>query len=658
MYSFRPFQRKSTLASSLNENTIHRIEEQIGYSFRNKHLLRLAFIHASVHYDMETWDKITESTKTDLANNERLEFLGDGIFNFLIAEFLFTWFPQLDEGGLSEMRSCLVSRKACEKYFEKLQLVEYLVVKKGFEKLKNTTSVLAGALEAVIGAIYLDGGFESARKFIYVRLGETMLDMLRDPPRNYKSLLQEYVNSHNQQVEYVQLSCKGPSHQREFIYRVVVDQQVIGQGQGVSKKEAQQKAAKEALAYFGVLEKQEEECLQDLLEKAREKIQQWEQVEENQSGQQQHFDSFLSLVNPKKDWNVQSWNSFQHLMHRKYKNMRTIQASIAVKNILFPLASTFDQNGTFARESYIRCQLEAIPAAVVPSKYGGEDISMLECLQVLIELSSGCTSTAYGFAHHFAAVGFLRDWSLSYASPVVEDLFWEVALRQSFCYAVMPPLISKSNPLIVLEDKIQGMAQQVVAGPLIDFFITFPRIKRNDDQEEEKTSSVGMFLVPKSSTKVHKWVTDNRNEVGLRASGLSSIVFHYQGGQWIARNESEISLALLLCKTWHLACMNAVYIGLAKAAIEQVKENEHMYCIEYLQLESGLMSIVKGWNQVTWLEQRHAICDMLERYYLSIVPQVRRLVRTCYEKYPENAHLERLNRDCNVGLFMEELLWS
>ncbi|EME26377.1 ribonuclease III [Galdieria sulphuraria] len=655
----------------LNDTVIQRIEKQIGYSFQHKHWLRLAFVHASVHYDMETWDKITESTKTDLQNNERLEFLGDSIFNFVVAEFLFTWFPHLDEGGLSEMRSCLVSRKACEQYFEKLQLVEYLVVKKGLEKLKNTTSVLAGALEAVVGAIYLDGGFEAVRHFVYIQLGNTMLDMLNDPPRNYKSLLQEYVNSQNKQVEYVEKSCKGPSHQREFIYHAVVDQVIVGQGKGESKKEAQQKAAKEALARLGVLSK-EDECIQSALYRARKRVDQLMKEESDHIiVEQGHLDNNnnkkynreTDLVERMKGWNVQSWNTFQRLMDRKYHNLRTIQASMGIKNVLSQLASTFDQNGTFARESYVRCQLEAIPAANIPSKYGGEDISISDCLEVLIELSSGCISTAYGFAHHFATIGFLRDWLLSYSSSTVEDMFWEVALRQSFCYTILPPHISKGNPLMASSFAnqktkswiIQGVAEQVVASPLMDFFVTFIPLIESSHHDK---SPLGMVLVPKSSAmKIQKWVN---HQNGLKASGMSFVVFdQVKDSHLITSHKGEISLAMLLSHSWHFACLSAIYIGLAKAAMEQVtqlqKDSRNVLCLqmEYLQLKSGLKCLVEGWNEISFIEQRHTICNMLERHYLLIVPQVRRFIRSCYDYYPYNPVLERLNRDCNVALLVE-----
>ncbi|GJQ13382.1 hypothetical protein GpartN1_g5173.t1 [Galdieria partita] len=652
----------------LNETIIQRIEKQIGYSFQNKHLLRLAFVHASVHYDMETWDKITESTKTDLQNNERLEFLGDSIFNFVVAEFLFTWFPHLDEGGLSELRSCLVSRKACEQYFGKLQLVEYLVVKKGLEKLKNTTSVLAGALEAVVGAIYLDGGFEAVRHFVYIQLGNTMLDMLNDPPRNYKSLLQEYVNSQNKQVEYIEKSCKGPSHQRVYIYHAIVDQVIVGQGEGESKKEAQQKAAKEALSRLGVLSK-EDEFIQTALYRARKRIDQlMKEQSDHLIAEQEHLNNHKEnreayLIERVKDWNVQSWHTFQLLMDRKHCNLRPIQASKGMKNVLSQLASTFDQNGVFARESYVRCQLEAIPAANIPSKYGGEDISILECLQVLIELSSGCTSTAYGVAHHFATIGFLRDWLLSYSSSAVEDMFWEVAVRQSFCYTILPPHISKRNPLmacsLTLEETsawtIQGVAEQVVASPLMDFFVTFiPLVESNHDDK----SRLGMILVAKSSAmKIRKSMNPPN---GFRSSGMSCIVFdQVKDSHLITYRGCEISLALLLSQSWHFACLSALYIGLAKAAIEKAsqlqKDNRNIVCLqmEYLQLKSGLKSLVEGWNEITFVEQRRSLCDMLERYYLFVVSQVRRLVRSCYESCPCNAELERLYRDCNFTLLLE-----
>eukprot|EP00871_Galdieria_phlegrea_P001184 jgi/Galph1/2066/GphlegSOOS_G761.1 len=684
----QPITKHWIVESVLNDSTIEQVEKSIGYKFRDRHLLRLALVHSSVHYDIQTRDKIVESTKADLQNNERLEFIGDSVLNFLVTEFLFLWFPHLDEGGLSELRASLISRKACEQYFTTLQLAQHLVVKKGFEKLKNTSSVRAGALEAVVGAIYLDGGFQAVRKFVYIKLGTIILDMLSNPPRNYKSMLQEYISTQNKgKVDYFELSCKGPSHEREFVYHARVDHVVLGEGKGVSKKEAQQKAAKEALAHLGVLAKQDE-LIQQALLKARKRMEEsvynyskdLSVTNEEESSTTSDYRFIKNTEKPLKCLTHGSDSILQRIINRKYQNLRIIQVSSAIRNLLLQLSQTFDENSVFARESYIRCQLEGIPIANIPAKYGGEDLSIFECIEIIMELSSGCGSTGYGLAHHFATIGFLRDWLITYRCSAAEDMFWDVVLRQCLCYTILSPHIPERNPLCAKASRlangeilwtIDGIAEEVVASPLLDYFIgviQFDDSSIDCQTDQKEKNPFAIFLIPKTEAVKLKKITTS--QTGFRASGMSSVVFHQVGihsNNRITKTEHEFSHAALLSRSWHYSCLSAVYIGLAKGALEElmrtmkdvsdgsIRATILQLEMEYFQTKSGLRSVVEGWSQATCVDERMAVCETLEKYYLLLVEQVRCFTRRCYELDPMSSELERFHRDASFELRFERM---
>lgn len=216
------------------------IEKKIGYSFQDKKLLTLAFVHRSY---------INENRKVT-QHNERLEFLGDSVLGLIIAEHLYRMLPDLSEGELSTMRARLVEASSCMNYLINLDLQRYLLLGRG-ERMndgRGRESIMADLFEAIIGAIYIDSGLEEAKKFLFTQCGKEMNAILKTPLSNWKALLQNYAQREFQQPpDYKVLSETGPDHSKQFLISVEINGVEMGRGCGASKKEAQQAAAEEAL---------------------------------------------------------------------------------------------------------------------------------------------------------------------------------------------------------------------------------------------------------------------------------------------------------------------------------------------------------------------------------------------------------------------------
>lgn len=220
---------------------------QIDYHFKNQELLKEAMTHRSVCQD---------KNKTNISN-ERLEFLGDAVLGLVITDELFRRFPDHDEGQLTKAKSHLVSREVLWKQAEKLDLGQYLLVSNGEEKSGGRTrqSILADAFEAVIGAIFIDGGLEAVRYFIQRHLLKDMDSLLSSKyHHNFKSLLLETVQAKGELVpQYRVVFESGPDHHKEFTVEVSIDNKALGRGSGPSKKKAEQRAARQALQKLGVI---------------------------------------------------------------------------------------------------------------------------------------------------------------------------------------------------------------------------------------------------------------------------------------------------------------------------------------------------------------------------------------------------------------------
>ncbi len=228
----------------MDEKTLQQIEQIIDYQFNNRDLLRKAFVHAS-------------ATDNRSASNERLEFLGDTVLALAVCQKLFEKYPDHLEGGLTKMKSMIVSRKLCAKVAKKLGLHKFLKVGKGMAQSRALTgSVAAGLLEAVIAAIYIDGGYESAAKFVLESFSEVIEKAESEIAQgNFKSMLQQYAQQQlNTVPSYELLDEKGPEHSKCFeVWAVVLDKHYES-AWGANKKDAEQKAAYNALVEIGVLD--------------------------------------------------------------------------------------------------------------------------------------------------------------------------------------------------------------------------------------------------------------------------------------------------------------------------------------------------------------------------------------------------------------------
>lgn len=226
------------------EETLQQLEQIIDYKFSNRKLLQKAITHAS-------------SVDDRLLSNERLEFFGDSVLALVICQALFKRYPASFEGDLTKLKSMLVSRKVCAQICKQLGLQKFLKLGKGTSDSRALAgSLAAGILESVIGAIYIDGGLEDARRFILKNFIPIIKQTNAEHEHgNYKSLLQQYAQQHfNILPVYELLDEKGPDHNKCFESEAVIREQHFPSAWGVNKKEAEQKAAFNALIELGVIE--------------------------------------------------------------------------------------------------------------------------------------------------------------------------------------------------------------------------------------------------------------------------------------------------------------------------------------------------------------------------------------------------------------------
>lgn len=220
-------------------------ENRIEYKFKNPKLLEEALTHSS--YANEHRDKRIKC-------NERLEFLGDAVLSVVVADYIFENYPDLPEGELTKLRSALVCEKALYMFGKQIKLGEYLLLSRGEKNGGGAErpSIVSDAFEAVIAAIYLDGGLDSARKHILRFVIPEVKNMRTKPFKDYKTTLQEIVQKNPGEIlEYNMVSESGPDHDKHFVFEVYLNSNVIGKGGGRSKKEAEQNAAREALELMG-----------------------------------------------------------------------------------------------------------------------------------------------------------------------------------------------------------------------------------------------------------------------------------------------------------------------------------------------------------------------------------------------------------------------
>ena len=224
-------------------NTMDTLEEKLGYTFQDRSLLEQALTHSSC----------ANESRGKLQSNERLEFLGDSILGMVVADHLYRNHPDLPEGELTRTRAALVCEESLVEVAAELNLGEYLRLGKGEESGggRHRPSIQADAVEAVLAAVYLDGGIGSARKIIQRYILCREIEGLNSS-RDYKTALQELVQRESGQVlKYRLTGEEGPDHDKRFFVEVDLNGTPVGSGKGHSKKEAEQMAAKAAIAKLG-----------------------------------------------------------------------------------------------------------------------------------------------------------------------------------------------------------------------------------------------------------------------------------------------------------------------------------------------------------------------------------------------------------------------
>jgi ribonuclease-3 len=232
-----------THSSRHDGRTLVELQRAIGYRFKDVDLLVRALSHRS--YATGDKDQIA-----DEASNERLEFLGDAVLSLVVNEYLFRVYPGKREGALTKMKSVIVSKPILSHYAKRNRLGSFILMSENAQRSRvgEAESVLADTLEAIFGAVFLDGGFDAAGKCIGRLLLVDVQDIFDNEDNvNYKSLLQEYIQAlHKVPPRYSVRSTTGPQHDKEFVVEVGVHGTALATGAGKTKKLAEQEAAKEA----------------------------------------------------------------------------------------------------------------------------------------------------------------------------------------------------------------------------------------------------------------------------------------------------------------------------------------------------------------------------------------------------------------------------
>lgn len=215
------------------------LEENIGYTFKNKELLKRALTHTSYAYEK------------GVQSNEKLEFLGDSILEFISSQYIYKNYPSLREGEMTKVRATVVCEKSLYKVAKSHNFSDFLYLGKSEIKTGGNLrmAVLEDSVEAVIAAIYMDGGLKEAEKFIIENLKDAIKEATKHVgDKDYKTVLQEKLQVHgNVDIKYIITNEKGPDHDKEFESEVKCNGRFLAKGKGKSKKEAQMQAAKKAL---------------------------------------------------------------------------------------------------------------------------------------------------------------------------------------------------------------------------------------------------------------------------------------------------------------------------------------------------------------------------------------------------------------------------
>ncbi len=223
-------------------NALQEFQEIIGYRFTNDSYLKNALTHSSY---------ANENRGKHVQYNERLEFLGDSVLGVIVSRYIFDNFPDLPEGKLTKMRAAVVCERSLWECAVNIDLGKYLILGNGEEHMGGRTrmSILADAFEALIAAIYLDSGMDTVREWVMGQLYETIMDASRGKMfKDYKTEFQEVVQKNGDvSIKYEVVSESGPDHDKVFVVNVYLNGEMMGSGEGSSKKKAEQQAAQNAL---------------------------------------------------------------------------------------------------------------------------------------------------------------------------------------------------------------------------------------------------------------------------------------------------------------------------------------------------------------------------------------------------------------------------
>lgn len=225
------------------------LEEKLGHTFADKELLRLALTHSSYANEQRAKGQ-------PIKCNERLEFLGDSVLSVIVSDYIYRNYPDLPEGELTKIRAGSVCERALGVYANDIHLGDYLYMGKGEENTNGRTrvSILSDAFEATLAALYLDAGIETVRPFLLPYVTEEIRRILRSGhTEDFKTMLQQIVQQEQGELlEYVLVEESGPAHNRRFTVEAHLNSNVIGRGEGHTKREAEQNAARSAIQLFGV----------------------------------------------------------------------------------------------------------------------------------------------------------------------------------------------------------------------------------------------------------------------------------------------------------------------------------------------------------------------------------------------------------------------
>ncbi|MBR7794901.1 ribonuclease III [Virgibacillus salarius] len=220
---------------------IAQLEKHLNIMFHNHILIRQAFTHSSY---------VNEHRKEVFSDNERLEFLGDAVLELGVSQYLFRKHQHMPEGEMTKLRASIVCEPSLASFARGLEFGQFILLGKGEEQTggRDRSALLADVFEAFLGALYLDQGFDAALQFLEDHVFPKITDGAFSHAMDYKSQLQELIQQiKNQSIEYRIIEERGPSHHKEFVANVLIQNEIYGSGIGRTKKEAEQRAAKAAI---------------------------------------------------------------------------------------------------------------------------------------------------------------------------------------------------------------------------------------------------------------------------------------------------------------------------------------------------------------------------------------------------------------------------